>query len=120
MVEAAMQRDARIFIGAVWPSHGAGIQRNRRGVHFAVHARDQVELPLQPLQLPDAQPDQEDRKDQGRDGEAWIGAKPHGPEIRPSPALCLYCSTSSVDLDSRRKPRHRITISGPHSTACTQ
>src|SRR6185503_4275201 len=39
---------------------------------------------------------------------------------RPSPALCLYCSTSSADLDRRRKIAVRRQISGSHSRAWTQ
>src|SRR5262249_49779846 len=86
--------------------------------HVTVDRCDQRQFPLQALELPCPQTAENDKQDGTGDGETRVGPKGH--DSRPSPALCLYCSTSSADLESRKNIPVRRQISGSHKTTCTQ
>ena len=89
--EPAVEHDAAVLRGAA--HRQSLVERDRRLREALVHLRDQAELPMQALHLPDAERDQRrehNRADDGEDGErAEVGhgaslheTAPHPPRLR--------------------------------------
>src|SRR5262245_66371990 len=114
-----------VLIRAPLPLHGG--ERDGLGSDPVRQASEQRLLPLQALQLPNAEADQqgEPDRDEKRGGEqsGLSPSLPHGAPQRgvnrPCSALCVYCSAISVALSTLSSKKARIGVSTPHSPICT-
>ena len=103
-------------------------QRDGGGAGALGPLGDQRLLPLQALELPDAQPQHQQHRGHREDGGPEGGAEMqvHGlsrvtrQECRVSPERCLYCSAIMIALAGRSKAREAPRINGPQSSIWTQ